>query len=225
MNKLLSLFICCIIHVSCIENPIGQSQLILDNWEFSKVGDTLWYPASVPGVVHTDLLKNDLIEDPYWGTNELKLQWIEEKNWNYRTTFHLSDKQAEQSHIEIEFEGLDTYATVWLNGVQIIQADNMFRKWKADIKQLVNIGGNSLEVHFESPLNHNRKLVESYPYKLPSGNETVSLKVGNFTRKAAYQFGWDWGPRFVTSGIWKNVRINTWNTARIENIFRRLSWF
>ena len=205
--------------LSCSRIEPAQSILIDSNWKFSKENDTALYKATVPGVIHTDLLENNRIEDPFLETNELKLQWIENENWTYKTTFALTNKELNQEHIEIEFQGLDTYATVFLNGTKIIQASNMFRTWKADIKKFLNEGENILEVNFVSPINYNREKVESYPYKLPSGNETVDVKVSAFTRKAAYQFGWDWGPRFVTSGIWKNVKINMWNTVRIDDIF------
>lgn len=188
-------------------------------WQFSNANDSVWYPATVPGVIHTDLLANKLIEDPYWGTNELKQQWIEKENWTYKTEFEITGSQLRQAHVELEFEGLDTYATVFVNGEQVITADNMFRSWTADIQELVKVGKNKLEVRFISPINYNKEAVENYPHQLPSGNETVELKVSPFTRKAAYQFGWDWGPRFVTSGIWKEVNLTTWNKARLLDAF------
>ncbi|MDP3311930.1 glycoside hydrolase family 2 protein [Lutibacter sp.] len=219
MNRILA-FICISFAIlSCSKTEPAKSILINSNWEFSKEGDDKYYKATVPGVVHTDLLANHLIEDPFWETNELKLQWIENENWNYKTTINLTRDQLSQENIELEFEGLDTYATVFFNGEKIIEAINMFRSWKADIKKFAKVGGNKLEVRFTSPLKYNSEKVKNQPYKLPSGNETVDLKVSSFTRKAAYQFGWDFGPRFVTSGIWKNVKINTWNEARITNLY------
>ncbi len=219
MNRILVLIFIAFAINSCSKTEPASSMLLNSNWEFSQDGDSTFYKATVPGVVHTDLLANNLIEDPFWETNELKLQWIEAENWNYKTIINLTKEQLNQENIELEFEGLDTYATVFLNGEKIIEATNMFRNWKADIKKNAKVGENQLEVKFVSPLNFNREKVNSYPYKLPSGNETVDLKVSPFTRKAAYQFGWDFGPRFVTSGIWKNVKINTWNTARITDVF------
>lgn len=204
---------------SCLKKEAANSILLNYNWKFSKENDSVFYKATVPGVIHTDLFANNLIEDPFWETNELKLQWIEDKNWIYKTSFKISKNQLNQDHIELEFEGLDTYATVFLNGKKILETTNMFRTWKTAIKRNIQLGKNSLEVHFTSPLNYNRQKVLEYPYKLPSGNEKVDLKVSPFTRKSAYQFGWDWGPRFVTSGIWKNVKINTWNKGKINDVF------
>ena len=219
MKKTLLYLFLLILITSCSKIEPSKSYLINSNWEFLNNSDSTYYKATVPGVIHTDLLANNLIEDPFLETNELKLQWIEKENWTYKSIVNFTENQLNQENIEIEFEGLDTYATVFFNGEKIIEATNMFRTWKADIKELSKIGANNLEVHFISPLNFNREKVLKYPYLLPSGNETVDLKVSSFTRKAAYQFGWDWGPRFVTSGIWKDVKINTWNTGRITAVF------
>ncbi|MFK5959372.1 MAG: glycoside hydrolase family 2 TIM barrel-domain containing protein [Lutibacter sp.] len=221
MKRLIICLVAIISIISCSRNEPAKSIIITSNWEFSNEKDSIFYKATVPGVIHTDLWSNNLIEDPFWETNELKLQWIENENWKYKTTINLTKNQINQKNVEIEFEGLDTYAEVYFNGEKIIEASNMFRTWKANIKEIAKKGDNLLEVYFTSPLNFNREKVLNYPYKLPSGNETVDLKVSSFTRKAAYQFGWDFGPRFVTSGIWKNVKINTWNSAKINDVFVR----
>lgn len=190
-------------------------------WEFSLEGDDDWMLASVPGVVQLDLFKNDVIGDPYWQDNELKQRWIENENWIYKTQIIADAQIMSNEHVDLNFKGLDTYAKVYLNDELILEADNMFRSWSVDIKSLLNLGENELRIVFESPVSHNREIVEQYPHLLPSGNEAqdIPVKVSSFTRKAAYQFGWDWGPRFVTAGIWRPVILKTWNTARIENIF------
>ncbi len=193
-------------------------QRLFDNWEFKKVGSQTWYPAKIPGVVHTNLIANNLIEDPYWENNETKQQWIENEDWHYRTKFNITADQLSNQNIEIDFKGLDTYANVYLNKELIIEANNMFRSWRADVKSLLSVGQNSLEVIFKSPLKQNRNAVKNSPYQLPSGCETGDLQVGSYTRKAAYHFGWDWGPRFVTAGIWRAVQLNFWNSARITDL-------
>ena len=187
-------------------------------WEFYHEQTEQWHSATVPGVIHTDLIANKLIENPYWETNEKELKWIENIDWKYRKSFEVTSAQLQDDNIEIEFEGLDTYADVKLNGEKIISSTNMFRTWKAAIKSLLKVGENELEVQFISPINYNKTKQKNYPYSLPSGCETGEVRVSSFTRKAAYHFGWDWGPRFVTSGIWKPININTWNEARITDI-------
>ncbi|MBL4709401.1 MAG: glycoside hydrolase family 2 protein [Flavobacteriales bacterium] len=200
--------------------PNFSDELAID-WVFSEEGDTNSLPAIVPGSVHLDLLNNRIIEDPYFEQNELKLRWIEEKNWVYHSVFKLDEHYSKQQHIEFDFEGLDTYAKVYLNDSLILTANNMFRSWQVEVKALLKTGQNTLRIHFESPILHHRKAVQNYPHVLPSGSETMDIesKVSNFTRKAAYHFGWDWGPRFVSSGIWKAIQINTWNSARILDIY------
>ena len=208
-----------IILMSCTSEQPNKSVEFKGDWEFKKELDTIWYKAEVPGVVHTDLLQNELIDDPYYGNNELDLQWIEKENWVYKTQFKLTSEDSNYENIEIEFEGLDTYARVFLNDALIIESDNMFRNWTASIKEHLKIGRNELRVVFESPLKHHKERVEVYPYKLPSGNENVDLQVSNFTRKAAYHFGWDWGPRFVTAGIWRPVHLHFWNEVVIKDSY------
>jgi len=191
------------------------------NWKFRQEGKTDWKKANVPGVVHLDLLNNELIDDPYWENNELKQQWIENKNWEYVNNLLIDPITLKNKRIELIFEGLDTYATVLLNGDTILKANNMFRSWTVEVKDLLFVGINKLKIVFESPIKHNKENVENYPYKLPSGNETTDIKtkVSSFTRKAAYHFGWDWGPRFVTCGIWRPITLRGWNTAKINNIY------
>lgn len=214
---LLSLFIGC--------EPGGKltkrTSSLNGNWTFKKEGDTATYAATVPGVIHLDLLANDLIDDPFWEDNELKQRWIEEENWVYEATFEVERKTLRNENVELIFEGLDTYAEVFLNGSKVLEADNMFRTWRVDAKPFLKKGSNDMRIVFQSPINKNRERVATHPYELPSGNEAenIPVKVYPFTRKAAYQFGWDWGPRFLTMGIWKEIKIETWNKVRIHSVF------
>ena len=205
---------------SCQKKALQPPSLVIgDAWLFQQSGSEEWYPATVPGVVHTDLLANKLIEDPYWENNEQKLQWIEKEDWSYKTTFTVNEQQLENNQIELQFDGLDTYAEVKLNGQLILKATNMFRQWTEEVKENLVIGENQLEVNFQSPQAYNKTRYDAYPYSLPSGSEVEEPRVGSFTRKAAYHFGWDWGPRFVTAGIWKEVSLVFWNNARIKDAY------
>jgi beta-mannosidase len=202
-------------------SSIGYSEEIIplhEGWRFKNVSADQWNPATVPGVVHLDLFDNGLIKDPYEGNNEIAQSWIEFEDWEYSTTIIADEKLLYQAHIELVFEGLDTYSTILLNGKEILTTDNMFREWSIDLKPHLSLGNNELTVIFHSPLNLNKKNVENSPYELPAANETVDLKVSPYTRKAAYHFGWDWGPRFVTSGIWRPVYLKTWNTLKVNDI-------
>lgn len=186
-------------------------------WEFKKDSAATWYPAKVPGTVHTDLYRDKLIPNPFYGTNESKLQWIGKENWVYRTRFNVSAKILKKRHISLIFRGLDTYAEVRLNGTAILNANNMFRTWQVNVKKLLREKDNMLTILFRSPLRVNKARFENQPYTLPADNDRSKVKVSVFTRKAAYQFGWDWGPRFVTCGIWRPVEINAWNSAKIND--------
>jgi len=106
-------------------------------WQFREVGKTDWHSATVPGCVHTDLLHNKLIDDPFYRDNEKKQQWIEKKDWEYTATFEVPAKILERERVELVFEGLDTYAKVYLNEQLLLNADNMFRTWRVDSKQLL----------------------------------------------------------------------------------------
>lgn len=207
--------------------PVTEN--IHKNWEFRQERGHNWYPATVPGVVHTDLMANNIIGDPFFRLNERGVQWVDKENWIYKTTFDVGKELFAKDNIILLFEGLDTYADVTLNGVQIIQADNMFRAWKADVRALLKEKNNELMVHFHSPTLMALKMWETTPWRdiIESGNDQsangglFNARVGVFVRKAGYHFGWDWGPRLVTSGIWKPVRIEGWNDARINDVFYR----
>ena len=187
-----------------ITNSYTQKTLEIDlnsNWFFRKVGDTTgWMPATVPGCVHTDLLANNVIPDPFYSDNEKLVQWVEREDWEYKTTFYLDRKFIKQESIEINFEGLDTYADVYINDSLVFKADNMFVEWNRRVNRYLKKGENTLYIRFNSAVRVGNELMNNYPIKLP-GEERV------FTRKAQYQYGWDWGPRLVTCGIWQSVKL------------------
>jgi len=181
-----------------------------ENWTFNKQNETKKHKATIPGTVHSDLFENKLIPDPFFGNNEKELQWIENENWVYESTFSLSEKEISNENIELEFDGLDTYATVYINGRMVLEADNMFRKWTLAAKKHLKKGKNHLKIIFLSAVKKGKEEAAKLPYNLPE-KERV------FVRKAQYQFGWDWGPRFVTAGIWKKVQLKLWNNATFED--------
>jgi beta-mannosidase len=194
-------------------------RLMLDNaWEFCQEGKNDWKSAEVPGVVHTDLLRNKMIPDPWYGTNEKVIQWVENKNWIYKTTFELTQEQINNNEINLVFEGLDTYTEVYLNGEKIAQTNNMFRKWQWEISKKLKVGENTLRVVFLSPIKKLSDTLRTVRYELPASSETVDLRVSPYIRKAPYHFGWDWGPRYVTCGIWRPVYLELVELAKIEDV-------
>jgi beta-mannosidase len=208
-------------------NEMNDRKQILDNWRFRAAGEKAWMPAQVPGCVHTDLLRNGKIPDPFYGTNERDLQWIDKQDWEYETEFDIAGSLMASGRLELVFEGLDTYADVDLNGRRLLSADNMFRTYRIDVKEWVRPSGNRLRVRFRSPIREGLARLEQHGYGLPATNDdsvTGGLgdrKVSAFTRKAPYHYGWDWGPRFVTSGIWRTVALEGWSDCRIADLFIR----
>jgi beta-mannosidase len=196
----------------------GRLVIALDkNWTFRKSGAEQWLPATVPGSVHTDLLANKQIPDPFYRDNEQSLQWIGKADWEYRTTFDVAADALKRERVELVFEGLDTYATVLLNDTKLLEADNMFRRWRVDCKGALKPGSNALVVRFRSPINEILPVMKKLSYELPASNDQGE-KTSPHTRKAPYQYGWDWGPRFVTCGVWRPARIEAWDAARIEDV-------
>lgn len=170
-----------------------------------------WIDADVPGTVHTDLLKNKLIDEPFYSNNELKLGWVAESDWIYKTVFDMPFEKND-SPVKIIFEGLDTIAKIYLNNVFIGSAKNMFIKYEYDVTQLLKEERNELEIQFESPVNYG--IGEETKYgKLPVALNSYRVHI----RKAQYSFGWDWGPSFPTIGIWRNVYLEKVKKASIEN--------
>ncbi len=186
-------------------------------WQFREAGKDEWHAATVPGCVHTDLLANKLIEDPFYRDNEKQQQWIGKTDWEYQTHLSVTAATMQREHVELVFEGLDTYADVYLNDALILKADNMFRTWRVDGKAALKTGDNILRVRFRSPINEVLPIMAKLNYQLPAPNDQGE-KTSPFTRKAPYQYGWDWGPRFVTSGIWRPVALEAWDQARVTDL-------
>ncbi|MBK7382456.1 MAG: hypothetical protein IPI81_03845 [Flavobacteriales bacterium] len=186
-----------------------------DGWTFCQVGKEQWYPAEVPGVVHTDLLRNGLIPDPYKGNNIDSVQWIENEDWIYKRTIVVTDTLLKHEHLDLVFKGLDTFAEVYLNDSLVGKADNMFRSWEWSVKPLLHLGLNELKIIFRSPIKEGAKLRDAYGIQLPHDNDPSG--VSPYIRKAAYQFGWDFCPRLVTSGIWQEVELRGWSVSRFTS--------
>lgn len=207
-----------------MENKYTNRVYLNSGWKFSlykskvnlkeipsvKIKANQFYDAVVPGTVHTDLLNNKIIEDPFYSDNEKKLNWIEQCDWMYKTEFNFDKKTS--SKYDLVFEGLDTIAEIFLNNKLILSAENMFIKHTVDISKLLRNGKNSLKIIFYSPVNYAMQKEAKY------GKLDVALNSSRvYIRKAQYSFGWDWGPIFPTSGIWKNIFIEEKSNIKIIN--------
>lgn len=185
------------------------------SWQFrDATKQSTWRSAVVPGCIHTDLRRHQLIPDPFWGTNELDLQWIEERDWEYRATFNVPAGLLAEDVVELVADGLDTLATVRLNGRLVARTENMFTGHRREVKPLLRAGKNELTIRFGSAMKYirtHRLEHEPREFNDPVGRSQV-------IRKQPCQFGWDWGPRFVTAGIWRDIRLEAWTGNRLENV-------
>ncbi|QNI34061.1 glycoside hydrolase family 2 protein [Alloacidobacterium dinghuense] len=202
-----------------LEAQQRHSMDLNSGWEFRQLAPdatapTQWYPARVPGDVHLDLIENKLIPDPFYRDNEAKLQWIENADWEYRTTLQVSSETLSHQHVELVFEGLDSAADIYVNDQLALHADNAFREWRLDVKTQLKPGANQLRIVFPSPIKAAAKVAEKDPWRSRTGTDAKT-----YIRKPAYEYGWDWGPRFVTSGIWRPAHLETWDAARIDNVY------
>jgi beta-mannosidase len=193
------------------------SQELHENWTFRRKGDEEWLPARVPGCVHTDLLENKLIPDPFIGINAKSVQWIEKEEWEYHCLFNISSYILDHDQLEIWFYGVDTYSEIFLNGKSLLVTNNMFHPWSISVKSLLHEGENSLDIIFASAFTRGLEQYEKLPYHLPSSNDKDTFRVSPFTRKSSYHFGWDWAPRMLTSGLWKNIELLAFNKLKIRD--------
>lgn len=190
-----------------------------DGWQFVQSGKTDWLDAEVPGSVQRDLIRHGILPDPYYGTNETKIQWVEDEDWDYRKSFTLTQDDLQHRAAMLVFEGLDTHADVFLNGSRIIRSENMFVKHEVNVQPLLREGENNLYIRFSSPIKVMNPARLTLGYEYPAGNDHRDEKVSIYNRKAPYHFGWDWGIRIVQMGIWKPVRIEWIDDVRINDYF------
>ncbi len=199
--------------VVLLENGLGATRVIdlgQQAWKFREVGNFEWYPAAVPGCVLTDLRKNGLVGDPYLRSRENALQWIGEVDWEYRTAFALQAVDLQSERLELVFQGLDTLADVFLNNYLVLKADNFNREWVVDVHSYVKAGENQLRVVFRATRPYIEKRKQQVPWK--------PLNDFAFIRKPPYHYGWDWGPVFLTAGIWRPAYLRLGNGPYIESV-------
>lgn len=197
----------------------SQHGCLNNEWKVRLQGEIFnEHPATVPGNIHDDLLANKLIPDPFYGDNESKVQWVSDSVWEYVVHFDKSCGHGKTfAHNELVFEGLDTYAEVYINGTRLVATtgdsltNNMFRTWRFPMPEKLDEVGNELRVRFLPSAPFDSIAASKLPYKLPDNRV--------FTRKAQYESGWDWGPKLNTCGIWKDVYIESWNDMKINDFY------
>ncbi|RFU33987.1 hypothetical protein B7463_g2352, partial [Scytalidium lignicola] len=197
-------------------------QPLSTGWEFKQVGafnvpewtDGFLPVAQFPTNIHLDLMAHDKIPDPFTGLNEYKVQWVGEQQWLYRTEFEFRPV-ADQKSV-LQFDGLDTFAVVFLNGIKILQADNMHLRFRVDVAETVKVGTNVLEILFDSAILKGKEVMKETGFK-PAGFTTSTDKSRLLVRKAQYHYGWNWGPELTTCGPWRPIYLEQYST-RISDL-------
>jgi beta-mannosidase len=201
-----------------------QMQSLTGAWQFRQTGTEEWLPATVPGGVHTDLLALGRIPDPFVGDNERRVQWVAEADWEYRCRFPVASELLRQPHIRLVCDGLDTLATVALNGHVLGSTTNMFRQYRWDVTPFIRGRdksgeplANELLITFASSVRYAAE--EQATRALPGVSQAIPG--GPHLRKAPCQFGWDWGPQLPPVGIWKDIRLEGFDSARLAEVHLR----
>ena len=192
-----------------MRSPVPSYRALHDGWLLSGA-DLAGVPATVPGCVHTDLLAAGLIDDPYTDDNEQKVAWIGRTDWVYQATFHA---RPDADRVDLVCAGLDTVATVELNGVELGRTANMHRSYRFDTRPALRPGANTLRVRFDSAYRY----AEAQQDRL-GDRPNAYPQPFNFIRKMACAFGSDWGPALVTAGIWQDIGLHCWSVARIAEV-------
>lgn len=188
-------------------------------WEFTQSGKNKWLSAQIPGSVQSNLIRLQQLPNPFWGTNEKQIQWIEDSDWDFRKSFYISQNDLNFDDIYLNFEGLDTFADIFLNGQKIGFSQNMFIKHTFPVKNILKIGENRLDIHFFSPIKFAEPKRKQSGFEYPAANDHRKEKVSVYSRKAPYHFGWDWGIRIVQMGIWKPVWLHFQKKAMVTDFF------
>ncbi len=173
-----------------------------------------WLPAVVPGTVHTDLMANGVIPDPFYRMNENDVQWIDQEQWIYRKSFDVPAEFLHEKIVRLRAEGLDTYAEIRINGKGIGKTANMFVEHTLNVKRALRAGTNSIEILFDSPVLRSKALERRH------GALRVALEPHRvYVRKAQYSFSWDWGPKLTTSGIWRPIFLEAFSNGTLKDPF------
>ena len=209
--RIILLFLLTLVLIACQQSPNQTLSLNGSDWQFQGVDSQSWQPAKVPGSVQSDLLRLGKIPNPFLLNNQDSIQWVSEKDWSYKKTFTISSSLLKAKQHILKFEGLDTYAKVVLNGHLILQTNNAFNPYEFNVTEILQLQ-NTLEVTLYSPDAIEAKAALKLGYTLPEGPRV-------FSRKPQFQYGWDWGPKIKTMGIWRDVSLVSYSLARLEDVY------
>nr|XP_020459774.1 beta-mannosidase isoform X2 [Monopterus albus] len=224
-----NVFICVFAIVLCLFfevlfcfSSLTEKQSLSGKWSLSNSNGSLCLAAEVPGCVHSALQQQGYIQDPYFRFNDVSYGWIALYNWTYVNVFTVSAQLRTKQKVHLVFDGVDTVASVWLNGILVGETDNMFRRYDFSVGDLLTDGDNILKVSLSSPVlyaSERRKAHSAYkvPPECPPDVQRGECHV-NFIRKEQSSFSWDWGPSFPTMGLWKDVRLEAFDVLQLIQI-------
>ncbi|MDD3819212.1 MAG: glycoside hydrolase family 2 protein, partial [Actinomycetota bacterium] len=186
-------------------------------WRMKDTGGKHWIEAQVPGTVFSDLLREGLIEDPFYRDNEDKAIELSYNDYIYTRKFNITPCMFKKDKILLYCEGLDTLAEIKINGRLLAKTDNMHRRYEFDVKAFLREGRNDIHITFYSPTKFIEKMHRKNPLMIKKSNETMPGFY--YLRKAHSMFGWDWGPKIPDSGIWRNIGLKFYNYARLDDVY------
>ena len=195
-------------------------QTLNGTWEMKRTDESEWMDAKVPGSVLSALLDNGRTEDPFWRTNEYAARDLFLKDYEFQTMFSVGEELLSQREIRLVCDGLDTVAQIFVNGIPVGTADNMHRVWRYDLKPVLTIGENTIRIVLASPIAYMTEKEKACPEQIPFVS-TGCMKGNEFIRKAHSMFGWDWGPQLPDAGIWRDIRIEAYSDARLDDLLIR----
>jgi beta-mannosidase len=191
----------------------GQDTL---DWFFFHPIKKEWINAGQFGSVQESLIKIGELPDPFVGLNETKFDWIEDYEWEFKSTFYSDSITLSKHKIEMCFPWIDTYAKVFLNDSLILETSNSFRPYFVQIKDYLKLGENNLKVVFTPPILKHLTTASENGITYPAPNDIGKVQIAPLVRKPQYQFGWDWSMRMNTIGFIKPVSIRSYDLAKIK---------
>lgn len=185
-------------------------------WVLTRVKTKEKTPAQVPGDTHSALLDAGKIPDPYWGDNELSLQWIGREDWIYSRTFYVAKEMMSEKSVFLNCDCLDTITEIKINGKKVGSTENMFVRYRFEVKKFLKLGENTIEILFHSAENAAVAAAKELPYPVPHGDNIVQSPHRNLIRKVQCHSGWDWGPCLMVAGIYGDIYLGAYSDARID---------
>ncbi len=177
------------------------------NWNLIRFSDGTNRPIHIPGDIYSALIVSGELPDPYWGENELLAQWPGKEDWIIERSFFISTDFMAAPNIRLCADVLDTIAEVYINKILVGTSNNMFRPFEAEVRSVLHLGENNIQVIIRSPVQTALRESQRLPYPIPASIYPISSPHRNLIRKAQCMSGWDWGPCLMTGGIYDGIRL------------------